>query len=73
MKHNNTSNKLIYVSNISRFKKDQVRKLSVSNNANEYQSDAFEFEMFLRIELFANLVALASVSPAKIFKLLELG
>ena len=70
--HNGTG-ELIYVPNIDRFKKDEVRKIFISNIENEYSKTTYGFEDIKELILFEDLISLQGIGPKKAMLLLNNG
>ena len=70
--HNGTG-ELIYVPNIDRFKKDEVRKIFISNIENEYSKTTYGFENFKELVLFEDLISLQGVGPKTALIILNEG
>ena len=70
--HNGTG-ELIYVPNIERFKKDEVRKVFISSIENEYSKTTYGFENFKELVLFEDLISLQGLGPKTAISILNEG
>ena len=70
---NNDIGELIYVPNIDRFKKDEVRKIFISNIENEYSKTTYGFENFKELVLFEDLISLQGLGPKTAISILNEG
>ncbi|TPE57431.1 Holliday junction branch migration protein RuvA [[Mycoplasma] falconis] len=64
---------LIYVPNISRFKKDELRKIFICNISNEYTNTTYGFDNFKELVLFEDLIALSGIGPKIALSILNNG
>ena len=64
---------LIYVPNIERFKKDEVRKVFISSIENEYTKTTYGFENFKELVLFEDLISLQGLGPKTAISILNEG
>ncbi|WP_373436968.1 Holliday junction branch migration protein RuvA [Metamycoplasma equirhinis] len=69
----NGEGELIYVPNISRFEKDQVKKIFISNVTNEYTNTTYGFDCFKEMVIFEDLIALQGLGPKTAIAILNLG
>lgn len=69
----NGSGELIYVPNIERFKKDEVRKIFISSIENEYTKTTYGFENFKELVLFEDLISLQGLGPKTAISILNEG
>ena len=70
---NNDIGELIYVPNIERFKKDEVRKVFISSIENEYSKTTYGFENFKELVLFEDLISLQGLGPKTAISILNEG
>ena len=70
---NNDIGELIYVPNIERFKKDEVRKVFISSIENEYTKTTYGFENFKELVLFEDLISLQGLGPKTAISILNEG
>ncbi|WP_027122699.1 Holliday junction branch migration protein RuvA [Metamycoplasma spumans] len=64
---------LIYVPNISRFKKDEVKKIFVSDIYNEYAKTTYGFDTFKELVIFEDLINLQGIGPKTAISILNSG
>ncbi|ASI54056.1 Holliday junction branch migration protein RuvA [Metamycoplasma hyosynoviae] len=64
---------MIYVPNIERFKKDEVRKIFVYEIENEYNKKTYGFESFKELVVFEDLIDLQGLGPKTAITLLNEG
>ena len=69
----NGNGELIYVPNIERFKKDEVRKVFISSIENEYTKTTYGFENFKELVLFEDLISLQGLGPKTAISILNEG
>ena len=69
----NGNGELIYVPNIERFKKDEVRKVFISSIENEYSKTTYGFENFKELVLFEDLISLQGLGPKTAISILNEG
>lgn len=69
----NGNGELIYVPNIERFKKDEVRKIFISSIENEYSKTTYGFENFKELVLFEDLISLQGLGPKTAISILNEG
>ncbi len=69
----NGNGELIYVPNIERFKKDEVRKIFISSIENEYTKTTYGFENFKELVLFEDLISLQGLGPKTAISILNEG
>ena len=69
----NGNGELIYVPNIERFKKDEVRKVFISSIENEYSKATYGFENFKELVLFEDLISLQGLGPKTAISILNEG
>ena len=69
----NGNGELIYVPNIERFKKDEVRKVFISTIENEYSKTTYGFENFKELVLFEDLISLQGLGPKTAISILNEG
>ena len=69
----NGNGELIYVPNIERFKKDEVRKVFISSVENEYTKTTYGFENFKELVLFEDLISLQGLGPKTAISILNEG
>lgn len=69
----NGNGELIYVPNIERFKKDEVRKVFISTIENEYTKTTYGFENFKELVLFEDLISLQGLGPKTAISILNEG
>ena len=69
----NGNGELIYVPNIERFKKDEVRKIFISRIENEYTKTTYGFENFKELVLFEDLISLQGLGPKTAISILNEG
>ena len=69
----NGNGELIYVPNIERFKKDEVRKVFISSIENEYTKITYGFENFKELVLFEDLISLQGLGPKTAISILNEG
>ncbi|WP_373440863.1 Holliday junction branch migration protein RuvA [Metamycoplasma equirhinis] len=69
----NGEGELIYVPNISRFEKDQVKKIFISNVTNEYTNTTYGFDCFKEMVIFEDLIALQGLGAKTAIAILNLG
>ncbi|AZG68812.1 Holliday junction branch migration protein RuvA [Mycoplasma struthionis] len=64
---------LIYVPNIQRFKKDENKKIFISNFINEYNKVTYGFENFKELVIFEDLIMLQGLGPKTAISILNAG
>lgn len=69
----NGNGELIYVPNIERFKKDEIRKIFISSIENEYTKTTYGFENFKELVLFEDLISLQGLGPKTAISILNEG
>lgn len=69
----NGNGELIYVPNIERFKKDEVRKVFISSIENEYSKTTYGFENFKELVLFEDLISLQGLGSKTAISILNEG
>ena len=69
----NGNGELIYVPDIERFKKDEVRKVFISSIENEYTKTTYGFENFKELVLFEDLISLQGLGPKTAISILNEG
>ena len=69
----NGNGEIIYVPNIERFKKDEVRKVFISSIENEYSKTTYGFENFKELVLFEDLISLQGLGPKTAISILNEG
>ncbi|AWX69226.1 Holliday junction branch migration protein RuvA [[Mycoplasma] anseris] len=69
----NGEGELIYAPNIMRFKKDEVRKIFISNIENEYTKTTYGFENFKELVIFEDLISLQGLGPKTAISILNYG
>lgn len=69
----NGEGELIYVPNIERFKKDEVRKIFISHIQNEYNNATYGFDNFKELVIFEDLISLQGIGPKIAISILNEG
>ncbi|TPR54088.1 Holliday junction branch migration protein RuvA [Metamycoplasma neophronis] len=69
----NGEGELIYVPNASRFIKDEVKKIFISNVINEYNKTTYGFDCFKELVIFEDLIALQGIGPKTAISILNYG
>ncbi|GAA8717229.1 putative holliday junction DNA helicase RuvA [Chlamydia abortus] len=69
----NGSGELIYVPNISRFVRDDFKKIFISNIENEYMKVTYGFETFKELVMFEDLISLQGLGPKTAMTILNEG
>ena len=69
----NGEGELIYVPNIERFKKDEVRKIFISHIQNEYNNTTYGFDNFKELVIFEDLISLQGIGPKIAISILNEG
>ena len=69
----NGEGELIYVPNIERFKKDEVRKIFISHIQNEYNNTKYGFDNFKELVIFEDLISLQGIGPKIAISILNEG
>ncbi|MBN0970766.1 Holliday junction branch migration protein RuvA [Mycoplasma phocoeninasale] len=69
----NGEGELIYVPDIQRFKKEEVKKIFISDVVNEYTKITYGFDCFKELVIFEDLIALQGLGPKTAISLLNLG
>ncbi|MEX1817284.1 Holliday junction branch migration protein RuvA [Metamycoplasma hominis] len=64
---------LIYVADIKRFNKDDLRKIFIYDVVNEYKKTTYGFENFKELIIFEDLISLQGLGPKTAISLLNLG
>lgn len=69
----NGEGELIYVADIKRFNKDDLRKIFIYDVVNEYKKTTYGFENFKELIIFEDLISLQGLGPKTAISLLNLG
>ena len=69
----NGEGELIYVPNIERFKKDEVRKIFISHIQSEYNNTTYGFDNFKELVIFEDLISLQGIGPKIAISILNEG
>ncbi|RMA78646.1 Holliday junction DNA helicase subunit RuvA [Metamycoplasma subdolum] len=69
----NGEGELIYVPKIDRFKREESRKIFISNIDNEYSKVTYGFENFKELVVFEDLISLQGVGPKTAISILNEG
>lgn len=69
----NGEGELIYVPNIERFKKDEVRKIFILHIQNEYNNTTYGFDNFKELVIFEDLISLQGIGPKIAISILNEG
>lgn len=69
----NGEGELIYVADIKRFNKDDLRKIFIYDVVNEYKKTTYGFENFKELIIFEDLISLQGLGPKTVISLLNLG
>ncbi|CRH78931.1 holliday junction DNA helicase [Chlamydia trachomatis] len=64
---------MIYVADIKRFNKDDLRKIFIYDVVNEYKKTTYGFENFKELIIFEDLISLQGLGPKTAISLLNLG
>ncbi|ACF07255.1 Holliday junction DNA helicase [Metamycoplasma arthritidis] len=64
---------LIYAPNISRFKKDELRKIFISQIENEYTKVTYGFDNFKELVIFEDLIEIQGLGPKTAISILNIG
>lgn len=69
----NGEGELIYVADIKRFNKEDLRKIFIYDVVNEYKKTTYGFENFKELIIFEDLISLQGLGPKTAISLLNLG
>ena len=69
----NGEGELIYIPNSERFKKEEVRKIFISNIVNEFSKTTYGFDNFKEMVIFEDLIALQGLGPKTAISILNFG